>query len=82
MGLFGPDHSAEIASLRMQVSRLEQRVEQLAQLVDAPPPPRDTRLDEVFNLKQAGQQIAAIKRLRELQPGLGLGEAKAIVDQM
>ncbi|USQ80280.1 hypothetical protein NF556_01050 [Ornithinimicrobium faecis] len=82
MGLFGPDHSSEIAGLRMQVSQLEQRVEQLAQLIGAPPVPRDARLDEVFNLKQSGQQIAAIKRLRELRPGLGLAEAKAIVDEM
>lgn len=82
MGLFGPDQSAEIASLRRQVDQLERRVAQLAELLDAPPLPRDTQLDEVFNLKQAGNPIAAIKRLRELRPGLGLAEAKAIVDQM
>lgn len=82
MGLFGADHSAEIASLRRQVGQLEQRVEQLAQLLDAPPPPRDPRMDEVVRLKQSGEQIAAIKQLREIQPGLGLAEAKAIVDQM
>lgn len=82
MGLFGPDHSSEIASLRRQVDQLERRVEQLAELLGAPPAPRDAQLDEVLRLKQAGQVIPAIKRLRELRPGLGLAEAKAIVDQM
>ncbi|USQ76487.1 ribosomal protein L7/L12 [Ornithinimicrobium cryptoxanthini] len=82
MGLFGNDSAPEIADLRMRVSQLEERVEQLAQLLDAPEPPRDTRMDEVLRLTQAGRQIEAIKALRELQPGLGLAEAKALVDAM
>lgn len=82
MGLFGRDHSAEITGLRMRIDALEHRVEQLAQLLDAPPPPPDPRMEEVAQLKASGQPIAAIKRLRELQPGLGLAEAKAIVDRL
>lgn len=82
MALFGRDHSPEIARLHMRIEALEHRVAQLAQLLDAPPPPPDPLLDEVARLKAAGQQIAAIKRLRELQPGLGLAEAKAIVDNL
>ena len=80
MGLFGNDQ--EVTALRMRVSKLEQRVEQLAQLLGAPELPRDTRMDGVLRLKQAGRPIEAIKALRELQPGLGLAEAKAIVDAM
>lgn len=82
MALFGPDRSPEIARLRMRIDALEHRVEQLAQLLDAPPPPPDPQLDEVARLKAAGQPIAAIKRLRELRPGPGLAEAKAIVDNL
>lgn len=82
MALFGPDHKAEIAGLHRQIAQLEQRVEQLARLLDAPPLPPDPALDEVRNLKAAGQTIAAIKRLRELRPSLGLAEAKAIVDDL
>ncbi len=57
-------------------------MEQLAQLLDAPPAEPDPRWSEVAQLKAAGQPIAAIKRLREIQPGLGLAEAKAIVDTL
>ena len=80
MALFGND--AEIAPLKMRIAALEQRVEQLAQLLDAPPAPRDAQMGEVIHLKQSGKQIQAIKLLREIQPGLGLAEAKALVDQM
>ena len=88
MGLLGSDSSAEIAALRMRVSQLEERVEQLEQLLGAPEAPRESResresrMDEVLRLKEQGRQIEAIKLLRELQPGLGLADAKAIVDQM
>ncbi|QDO87261.1 ribosomal protein L7/L12 [Ornithinimicrobium ciconiae] len=82
MGLFGNDDSSQVAALTMRVTQLEQRVEQLAQLVGAPAAPQDPRMDEVIRLKRAGEPIAAIKLLREIQPGLGLADAKAIVDQM
>lgn len=82
MGLFGNDGTAEVAALTVRVSQLEQRVEQLAQLLGAPAAPQDPQMEEVLRLKQAGEQIAAIKLLREVQPGLGLADAKAVVDRM
>ncbi|MCK0112165.1 ribosomal protein L7/L12 [Ornithinimicrobium sp. F0845] len=82
MGLFGNDDSAEIAALTMRVTQLEQRVEQLAELLGAPPAPQDARMDEVIRLKQQDKPIEAIKLLREIQPGLGLADAKALVDRM
>ncbi|NLG21962.1 MAG: 50S ribosomal protein L12 [Actinomycetales bacterium] len=84
MGLFGNDDSAEVAALKARVAQLEQRVEQLAQLLGAPAAsaPRDARMDEVLRLKSEGRNIQAIKLLREIQPGLGLADAKALVDRM
>lgn len=80
MALFGNDE--QIAPLKLRITQLEARVEQLAQLIGAPAAPVDTRMDEVIQLKQSGKPIEAIKRLREIQPGLGLADAKALVDQI
>lgn len=83
MALFGSaDNHSEIAALTLRVRQLEQRVEQLAALVDAPAAPSDPRMDEVIRLKQSGAPIQAIKLLREIQPGLGLAQAKELVEAM
>lgn len=81
MGLFD-NNSEEISRLTMRIHQLEQRVEQLARLVGAPKQPQDPRMAEVIRLKRDGNPIRAIKLLREIQPGLGLAEAKALVDEM
>ena len=39
-------------------------------------------LKKVRELKAQGRPVEAIKTLRQLQPGLGLAEAKAIVDEL
>lgn len=81
MGLFDSNDS-DVAALTMRITALEQRVDQLATLLGAPQLPGDPRMDEVIRLKQDGRAIEAIKLLREIQPGLGLAQAKGLVDQM
>lgn len=46
------------------------------------PHPSQNFMREVRDLVQRNQKIEAIKVLREMQPGLGLKEAKDIVDAM
>lgn len=87
MGLFGNDQGDLVAALTARVLRLEERVDQLSRLLDLPSTDQPGQslapdLEAVSALKAQGRPIEAIKRLRELQPGLGLAEAKGIVDQL
>lgn len=86
MGLFSNDQSAAMAALTVRVLRLEERVHELSRLLDLPSTdPVDQSapdLGAVRALKAQGRTIEAIKTLRQQQPGLGLAEAKAVVDQL
>ena len=80
MGLFG--NNKEVTALRLRVTALEQRLNAVTQALGLPAPPEPVGMAEVRQLKASGEVIPAIKRLRESQPGLGLAEAKGIVDQL
>lgn len=87
MGLFGNDQGDLVAALTARVLRLEERVDELSRLLDLPSTdqlgqPLAPNLEAVRALKAQGRPIEAIKKLRELQPGLGLATAKSIVDQL
>ena len=87
MGLFGNDQGALLAALTARVLRLEERVDELSRLLDLPNMDQPGQalvpdLKKVRDLKAQGRPIEAIKTLHQLQPGLGLAEAKAIVDEL
>lgn len=94
MGLFGDD----TAGLRQRISALEERLARVEGMLDSifaqagvdAPEPADGGVrringvpvsDEVIRLAGENQPIQAIKLLRE-QTGLGLADAKAVVDQI
>lgn len=80
MGFFG--NSDEVASLRRRIANLEQRLDTVTREIGMSVPPEPAGMAEVRQLKADGQEIAAIKRLREIEPRLGLADAKAIVDDL
>lgn len=81
MGLFKPQPSDDTAALLARIVQLELRVQHLEGLAGVSGP-SEQGMDEVLALKAQGKTIEAIKRLREIQPGLGLADAKNLVDQM
>ncbi|MCT1492696.1 ribosomal protein L7/L12 [Corynebacterium sanguinis] len=71
-----------IDRLTVRVAELERTVAALAQQAGVDHPRRrPLASDEVRRLLADGQPIAAIKELRE-QTGLGLAEAKRVVDRI
>lgn len=75
--------SAETAALRARLETLERKLDALmaAHGVELPPPPPSTLSPEVRLLaSDPKSKIAAIKLLREQNPGMGLAEAKAIIE--
>lgn len=80
--MFG--NSNRITALESRILMLEKRLDHLLTQLGVPQEEFEeaTGMDEVRALKDSGQTIQAIKRLRELQPGMGLAAAKDIVDRM
>lgn len=74
--------SSGTAALRARLGMLERKLDALmaAHGVELPPPPPSTLSPEVVRLaNDPSFKIAAIKLLREQNPGMGLAEAKAII---
>jgi len=75
--------STGTAAARARLDRLERKLDALmaAHGVELPPPPPSTLSPEVERLaSDPNSKIAAIKLLREENPGMGLAEAKAIIE--
>ena len=63
------------------INRLSRLVQQIADHLDVPLPD-DDRDEELRDLMRVKQKIQAVRRCRELYPGVGLAEAKAYVERL
>lgn len=70
--------TSKIDSLQKHITRMNSNLIKIAKQVGVPQEPLD---DELKSLKEKGEKIKAIKKLREAT-GLGLKEAKDYVDNL
>ena len=70
--------TSKIDSLQKHITRMNSNLFKIAKQVGVPQEPLD---DELRSLKEKGEKIKAIKKLRE-STGLGLIEAKNYVDNL
>ncbi len=70
------------AGARPDLTRVIRKLDAVLRSFDIEPEPAIAVSDEIIALVRAGQTVEAIKLVREANPGLGLADAKTLIERL